>query len=406
LGFQSSLADPDVWFRAATKPNGFEYYEYLVVYVDDILVLSHRCKHVMQMIEKIYHIKDPPAKPEIYLGANITEWSISGEKMWAMSSRRYINESIRCLEIELQKSGQRLVGKPSTPMTPGYRPELDVSPLLEPDQASYFMSLIGILRWAVELGRIDIFIDVALLSSHMAQPRVGHMNEVLHIFSYLKCHENSNLVFDPQPKYWDELQFSKFDWSEFYRDAKESLPPNAPSPRGHTVQMNVFVDADHAGNRVTRRSHTGILIYLNAAPILWYSKAQATVETSTFGSEFIAMRIAVEMIEALRYKLRMFGIPIDGPANVFCDNKSVVTNSTIPDSTLKKKHNSIAYHRVREAVASGTLRIAKVLSKANNADLLTKPLPGPELRSMIGNILWQTNFYFIPSIFSLRGVVK
>jgi hypothetical protein len=100
------------------------------------------------------------------------------------------------------------------------------------------------------------------------------------------------------------------------------------------------------------------------------------------------MRIAVEMIEALRYKLRMFGIPIDGPANVFCDNKSVVTNSTIPDSTLKKKHNSIAYHRVREAVASGTLRIAKVLSKSNNADLLTKPLPGPELCSMIGSILW------------------
>jgi hypothetical protein len=152
--------------------------------------------------------------------------------------------------------------------------------------------------------------------------------------------------------------------------------------------MNVFVDADHAGNRVTRRSHTGILIYLNAAPILWYSKAQATVETSTFGSEFVAMRIAIEMIEALRYKLRMFGIPIDGPANVFCDNKSVVTNSTIPDSTLKKKHNSIAYHRVREAVASGTLRIAKVLSKSNNADLLTKPLPGPELRSMIGSIVW------------------
>ncbi len=84
----------------------------------------------------------------------------------------------------------------------------------------------------------------------------------------------------------------------------------------------------------------------------------------------------------------MFGIPIDGPANVFCDNKSVVTNSTIPDSTLKKKHNSIAYHRVREAVASGTLRIAKVLSKSNNADLLTKPLPGPDLCAMVGSILW------------------
>lgn len=74
------------------------------------------------------------------------------------------------------------------------------------------------------------------------------------------------------------------------------------------------MDADHTGNRIIRYSHTGILIYLNAASILWYSKAQAIVETSTFGSEFVAMRIAVEMIQALRYKLRMFGIPIDGPA--------------------------------------------------------------------------------------------
>ena len=76
---------------------------------------------------------------------------------------------------------------------------------------------------------------------------------------------------------------------------------------------------------------------------------------STFGSEFVAMRIAVELIESLRYKLRMFGIPLEGAANIFCDNQSVVTSSTVPESTLKKKHNSIAYHRVREAVAAGTI---------------------------------------------------
>jgi hypothetical protein len=86
------------------------------------------------------------------------------------------------------------------------------------------------------------------------------------------------------------------------------------------------------------------------------------------------MRICVEMLEALRYKLRMMGIPIDGAANVFCDNKSVVTNSTIPTSTLKKKHNSIAYHRVREAIAAKILQVAKVHTSENLADLLTKPL--------------------------------
>lgn len=388
IGFTPSLADPDIWYRAASKPDGTKYYKYLIIYVDDILVLSHCPRDVMKMFSKIYRLKEEPTVPKTYHGVTMLEWSINGDKMWAMSAQRYVKEGIRCLELELKKSGQRLQGKPVTSMTPGYRPELDVSPLLEPDQASYYMSLIGILRWAVELGRIDIHIDVTLLSSFMAQPRMGHMNEVLHIFSYLKHHENLKLVFDPNPQIWDESQFVKYDWKEFYRDVREAIPPNAPPLRGNPVQMNVFVDADHAGIRVTRRSHTGILMYLNSAPIQWYSKAQATVETSTFGSEFITMRIAVELIEAMRYKLYMFGVPIDGPANVFCDNKSVVTNSTIPESTLKRKHNAIAYHRVREAVAAGVIRIAFVFSKHNNADLLTKPLPGNLLRALVHNILW------------------
>ncbi len=93
---------------------------------------------------------------------------------------------------------------------------------------------------------------------------------------------------------------------------------------------------------------------------MWYSKRQNTVETSTFGSEYIATRIAVELIEGLRYKLRMLGIPIEGPANVYCDNNSVVINSSKPESVLKKKHNSIAYHCVQEAVAANTIRIAKI----------------------------------------------
>jgi hypothetical protein len=126
---------------------------------------------------------------------------------------------------------------------------------------------------------------------------------------------------------------------------------------------------------VTRRSQTGILLFLNRAPIIWYSKRQNTVETSTFGSEFVAMRIAVELIEALRYKLRMFGVPLDGPTNVFCDNEAVTKNATIPESTLKKKHNSIAYHRTREAVAAETIRVAKEDGVTNLADVLTKLLP-------------------------------
>ena len=138
------------------------------------------------------------------------------------------------------------------------------------------------------------------------------------------------------------------------------------------MSTHCFVDADHASNTVTRRSQTGILIFLNRAPIVWYSKRQNTVETSTFGIEFIAMRS--EHIEALRYKLCMFGILSEGLTNVFCDNEAVFKNTTIPESTLKKKHNSICYHHCREAVAARVMRVAKEGTLTNLADLFTKPL--------------------------------
>ena len=123
---------------------------------------------------------------------------------------------------------------------------------------------------------------------------------------------------------------------------------------------------------MTRRSHSGILIYINNTPIIWYSKRQNTVESSSFGFEFIALRIATEMIESLRYKLRMFGVDIEGSTSVFCDNKSVVTNASIPTSMINKKHNSICYHRVRESHAAGITRVGWISGEYNKSDLLTK----------------------------------
>jgi hypothetical protein len=91
------------------------------------------------------------------------------------------------------------------------------------------------------------------------------------------------------------------------------------------------------------------------APIIWYSKQQNTVESLTFGSEFVALRMAVELIIGLRYKLRMFGVPVEGAANIFCNNQRDVHNSSTPESTLVKKHNAICYHRLREASAAGII---------------------------------------------------
>jgi hypothetical protein len=187
MNFTPSLADPDVWLHPSSKPNGEEYYEYILVYVDDILIVSHDPSQAMTTIRITYRLKEEPTPPTTYLGATIKEWYIPGDTrhVWSMNSQWYIKEAIRCLEMELQKSGKALVGKPKTPIQNGYRPELDTSPLLDDDQANYYQSLIGVLRWAVELGRIDIHVYVALLSSYLAQPRIGHLQQVLHIFAYL-----------------------------------------------------------------------------------------------------------------------------------------------------------------------------------------------------------------------------
>ena len=132
------------------------------------------------------------------------------------------------------------------------------------------------------------------------------------------------------------------------------------------------MDASHAGNLANRRSYTGIIVYVNNAPMIWYSKRQNIVEISSVGSELVALEITTDMIEALRYKLRCFGITIDGPAEILCVNNSVVTNATVPASVFNKRHNAICYHRVREARAAMIIRTGWIPGDLNISDILTK----------------------------------
>ena len=310
----------------------------------------------------------------MYLGATLSVMEDNGIQGQCMSSDKYVKVAVENVEQELARVSQWLPSKCRTPMTLGYRPEHDVSAELTSEGIQRYQELIGVLRWATELGRIDILLETAMLSTYMALPQKGHMEQVYHVFGYLKTHSKHCLFFDPRHPDIDERAFSSYEWYNFYRDTREQVPNDMPPPRGHAVSSRCFIDADHASNTVTRRSQTGILIFLNKALIVWYNKWQNTMETSTFGSKFIAMRTAVEHIEALRYKLRMFGILIEGPTNVFCDNEAVFKNTTIPKSMLKKKHNSICYHRCREAVAAKVMRVAKEGTLTNLVDLFTKPL--------------------------------
>jgi hypothetical protein len=225
-----------------------------------------------------------------------------------------------------------------------------------------------------------------MLAAFAAAPRIGHFKAMIHIFSFLSHHPRCRLVFDDS--YVSLEPGPKYDWSAFFPNAAEVLPPNAPSPREKPVQMITFVDLDHASDQLTRRSRTGVLIYLNRAPIIWYSKKQNSIEASTFGSEFMALKTAAELVSGLPYKLRMMGIPIESATQMRVDNMSVVNNTSLPESVLKKKSNSIAYHYVREAVAAGWLQVGYKPTKTNLADMLTKVQSGPERKRLADMVLF------------------
>jgi hypothetical protein len=162
----------------------------------------------------------------------------NGVKAWAFSSSQYVTAAVQNVEDFIAKDEAKrwkLPNKAKTPLYTSYRPELDVTPELSPQEAAYHQSLIGILRWIVELGRVDICLEVSMMSSHLVLPREGRLEQVFHIFSHLKNYHKTEVVYDPSDPVIDEAQFDAKDWasSEFgHLDGVEELPPNMPEPRG------------------------------------------------------------------------------------------------------------------------------------------------------------------------------
>ena len=129
-----------------------------------------------------------------------------------------------------------------------------------------------------------------------------------------------------------------------HRNAIDETPDNIPEAREKVAQVILYVDINHVGNKVTRRSQTGILIFLYIAPILWYSKKQNTCVISTFGSEYVALNIATEKLIALGYEILVTGVPFEEPVNILCNNESTIKNMINIEYELSNKNVYIVYH--------------------------------------------------------------
>jgi hypothetical protein len=234
IGYKPTKGDPDVWIRPAVKGDGYEYYEMLLEYVDDIFAISNIPMKTLNGIQEEFKFKNNEVKPLVmYLGAKLEYQIFNGVKCWTMPSDKYVNAAIENIEKKLKSECRHLPRRADTPMSSSYRPEEDVSAELEGTDHTYFQELIGIFRWAIELGRINIMIEVPMLSTHLAMPRSGHLQQAIHIFAYLKVNSKKTLAQDPQHPVYDENQFSPVaDWHDFYSNAKEQILDDSPPIKG------------------------------------------------------------------------------------------------------------------------------------------------------------------------------
>ena len=236
-------------------------------------------------------------------------------------------------------------------------------------------------------GRIDITYATCSLSRFSARPRKGQLELARKILGYLKKYPKKGIVIDPTPpKFKNETNDEEHKFEDFghqYKFFKEEMDPHFPEAKIPELPITIFCDADHGHDLVTGRSVTGILAFVGSTPVYWKSTRQTSVQTSTFGSEFTALKKAVETAVNIRYHLRSLGFIISTPTKIFVDNKSVFINSANPASSLNKKPIALAYHYVREHQAGGVIKSYHIKSGDNYSDCLTKALNSSLHRGLV-----------------------
>jgi hypothetical protein len=281
--------------------------------------------------------------------------------------------------------------KENIPLSVDSKPEMDKSDMLDTKEHREFQHIVGIANWIILRGRIDITYAVNSLSRFSANPRKGHLILARKILGYLKKFPKKGIVMDPSsPNIVDDPQSTCKQFEEFnhqYSYFKEELDPEFPEFLLSELDISIFCDADHSHDLVTGRSVTGILVFVGSTPVYWKSTRQTSVQTSTFGSEFTALKKAVEVAITIRYHLRSMGVMVSKPTKIFVDNKSVFLNSTNPASSLNKKAIALAYHFVRQYQAAKVVDIQHVRSEDNYADCLTKALNSTQLRNLLNEFM-------------------
>jgi hypothetical protein len=312
------------------------------VYVDDLAIVTRNPQELVNVLQTQHKFKLKGTGPIMFhLGM---DFFCDSDGVMCIATKKYVEKMMASFE---QFFGCKPSQKFTSPLEKGNHSEVDTSAFLDSKETQQYQSLIGAMQWAVSIGRLDITTAVMTLSGFCAMPRRGHLDRVKRVYGYLsKMKDAVILVRTNEPDY-SGLPDQAFDWATgVYGDVSEMLPTDAPPPLGKYIMLTHYYDANLYHDMLTGRSVTGILHLFNKTPIDWYSRKQATVETATYGSEFIATHTCVDQVLDLRSSLHYLGVPICDRTFIFGDNHSVMDSATIPHSKLHKQHNALSFHRV------------------------------------------------------------
>ena len=214
------------------------------------------------------------------------------------------------------------------------------------------------------------------------------MRRAIKILGYLKKYPKRGYFIDPRDPILNvDYDDVKPDFGHQYHDFQEEIDDRLPVEKMKELSITIFCDSNHGHDKRTGKSISGIIVFVGRTPIYWSSKRQSSVQTSTFGAEFIALKKAVEEAITTRYWLRSMGVKVSKPAIIYGDNLSAITNVTVPGSTLNKKYLALAYHFCREHFSANIVNIRKIDGKDNFADPFTKPLVNHQFHGHMNDIM-------------------
>ena len=331
----------------------------LALYVDD-MVLACTCTITLQSDIKEfndeYKMKNI-GEPQVIVGLNVTRDKEAGTIK--LSQQKYVHELVEKFGIKDKKVATTAADY-GLPLTKEQCPTTDKE---KSEMMKYpYREVVGSLMYLSVGTRPDISFAVSELSKFLANPGLAHWNAAVRVLRYLKGCPDLGVT------------FTRSAGNKPILRAYSDVNYKGPSRRQQQSQLKLdaYSDADWGGDRDTRRSHTGGVLFLAGGAIAWISKKQSSVAMSSAEAEYMAASLVCREVIWIRSILDGFGFQQKGPTVIHEDNEACIQMSKNPVNHSKAKHIDLHYHFVRERVESGEVRLDWVSTSEMIADMLTK----------------------------------